>query len=95
MFPSSQIFLLDSIAKIQKNTHLRENQRADDLSREDSVLRKKCLQCQMLRKAEKEWKSRLGEGQGSMGLTIRKSLETIKIAISSSMVGQKLGVALN
>lgn len=75
MFPSSQIFLLDSIAKIQRNTHLRESQRADDLSREDRVLRKKCLRCQMLRKAEKEWKSRSGEGQGSMGLTIRKSLE--------------------
>lgn len=32
---------------------------------------------------------------GSMDLAIRKSLETIKIAILSSLLRQKLSVALN
>lgn len=52
-FPSSQIVSLDSFAKIPRNTHFRKKQRADDLSREDRVLKRKCIQCQMLRKAEK------------------------------------------
>lgn len=63
---------------------MRENQRADDLSREERVLRVKCLQCQMLKKNE-NW-----QGRGNPWFCHKEVIATFQTAISSRMGGTEI-----